>query len=68
MINCSGYKIEVEGPGTYFKAEAKNFDGIKKIICDSRLHSNANISVVRRRDNFEIFVGDVQRARCQFGL
>jgi len=65
-MNQRGYIIEVEGPGTCLKTTAPTFEAIKKILRNPKMEGV--ISVVRRRDNFEIYVGPITQARFKFGL
>ena len=67
-MNQSGYQIEIEGSGNQLMTTARDFREVKKILRDSKIDGKDRISVVRQHDRFEIFVGDVQRARVQFGL
>jgi hypothetical protein len=66
VINTAGYFIEHEGQGTYLKTTAETFDGIKKLLRNPRM--DGRVSIVRRRDNFEIYCGTIQRARVHFGI
>ncbi len=68
MINTQGYKIEIVGGGSELKTSARDFGEVKKLLRNSRINGQDRIAVVRSRDDFEIFIGDVQRARVQFGL
>lgn len=66
MINTSGYIIEHEGRGTYLKTTATTFDGIKKLLKNPKM--DGHISIVRKRDNFQVYVGPVDKARRKFGV
>ncbi len=68
MVNCSGYKVEIVSADSELKTSARDFREVKVLLRNSKISGQDRISVVRRRDDFEIFVGDVWRARLQFGL
>lgn len=68
MSNISGYVIEIEAAETYSKLSAKTFSDVRKILKNPSYQGDGHLSVVRNRDQFQIFSGSVQRARCQFGL
>ncbi len=59
-----GYMIEHEG-ATHSKFPAKTFEDIKRIL--KSLYAG-HVSVVRLRDNFEVYCGPVDKARWKFGL
>jgi hypothetical protein len=66
LINTQGYIVEVEGQTRYFKTTAITFDGIKKLLKNPKI--DGFVSIVRGRDNFEIYCGPVDKARSKFGL
>ncbi len=68
MSNIQGYIIEFQATETYSKIPAATFADVKKVIKNPNYDSDGRLSVVRARDQFQIFSGSVQRARCQFGL
>ena len=66
MFNEKGYIVEHEGSGNYLKTSAATFDCIKKLLRNPKL--DGKVSIVRKRDNFEVYVGPVDRARSHFGV
>jgi len=68
LINTKGYIIEHEGKGRYLKTTAMTFEGIKRVIKNPKLHGDDLVSIVRRRDNFEIYCGSIRAARFRFGI
>lgn len=68
LIICSGYKVEIVSAGSELEKSARDFLAVKTLLRDSRINGQDRISVVRARDVLEIFVGDVWRARLQYGL
>ena len=67
-MNPQGYTVEIEGAGEYLKTSAATFEAIKKLIKGPKLHGDDMVSVVRKRDNFEIYCGSIQKARFRFGV
>jgi hypothetical protein len=68
LINAQGYTVEIEGDGAYLKTTAQTFEGIKRVIKNPKLNAESMISIVRRRDSFEIYCGSIQKAQFHFGI
>jgi hypothetical protein len=69
LINAQGYIVEIEGrDATYLKTPAQTFEAIKRVIKNPKLNGDDMVSVIRRRDNTEIYCGSIQKARFRFGV
>jgi hypothetical protein len=68
LSNIQGYVVEIQHAENYSKLSAKTFSDVRKILKNPSYQGDGRLSVVRARDQFEIFSGSVQKARVQFGL